>query len=155
MLTQLARLSVEADGRYATAEELQFLQGYLQSLDPRVSAYKKIGTAAEEIISQTEAKMRSLDSTIFTSAAGDFSERWKKDITRQLRYIAVTLLLTDYEHLRQGFLIWFKSIVSAYKFDRTCKMTFQVMPEVIKQYLTPEEEAWFSQILGIHQATLT
>lgn len=154
MLTQLTRLSVEADGRYATTEELQFLQGYFQSLDQRVSVYEKIATTAETIISQTEAKMRSLDPDIFMSASGDFSERWRKDISRQLRYIALTLLLNEYEHLRQGFLIWFKTIVNAYQFNRTCKMTFEVMPEVVKQHLTPEEAAWFCHVLGIHQITL-
>lgn len=155
MLTQLTRLSVEADGRYAIDEELQFLKGYFQSLEQRVSAYEKIRTAEEKIIDQVEAQMRNLDDKIFISASGDFSERWRKDITRQLRYAAAALLFNEHEYLRQGFLVWFKTIVTSYNFDRTCKMTFKVMPEVFKQYLTPEEAALFCQILGIHQIVLT
>ena len=154
MLTQLSRLSVEADGRYAKTEELQFLNSYYQSLDVRVSAYEKIRAAAEEIISKVEAEMRNLDSKIFTGASGDFSERWRKDISNQFRYAAAIMLFNEPEYLRQGFLIWFKTIVNAYKFDRTCKMTFKVMPEVVKQYLTPEEATLFCQILGIHQVIL-
>lgn len=155
MLTQLTCLSIEADGRYATAEELQFIKGYFESLDQRVSAYEKIRTAAEEIISQVEAKMRNLDSKIFIGASGDFSERWKRDISQQLRYIAASLLLNEHEYLREGFLVWFKTIVSSYKFDRTCQTTFKVMPEVVKQYLTSEEAALFCQILAIHQIILS
>ena len=50
MLNQLSRLSVEADGRYATTEELQFLKDYIQSLDLRLSAYEKISAAQTEIV---------------------------------------------------------------------------------------------------------
>jgi hypothetical protein len=49
MLTQLARLSLEVDGRYATDQELQFLEDYLQTVDQRLSAYEKIRNAEEKI----------------------------------------------------------------------------------------------------------
>lgn len=155
MLTQLNQLSIEADGRYAAVEELQFMQGYFQSLDKRVIVYEKIRTAAEEIIEQVEAKMLTLDPKIFINASGDFSERWRKDMTRQLRYAAASLLFNEHEYLRQGFLVWFKSIVVSYKFERTCNMTFKVLPEVLKKYLTPEEAALFGQVLRIHQTILS
>jgi hypothetical protein len=155
MLTQLSRLSVEADGRYATAEEVQFLKGYLRSMDPRVSAYEKIRAAEEEIISKTEAKMRSMDPTLFLNAAGDFTDTWKKDIVQLLRYTAAALLFNDYDHLREGLLLWHNTIAKSYKFERTCKTTFTVMPEVVKQYLTPEEAALFCPILDLNKIILT
>ena len=52
MLSQLARLTVEADGRYATSEELQFLKDYIESLDSRVSAYQKIQAAEAEVLAE-------------------------------------------------------------------------------------------------------
>ena len=58
MLNQLSRLSVEADGRYATSEELQFLKDYIQSLDLRLSAYEKISAAQTEIVDLVETQVR-------------------------------------------------------------------------------------------------
>jgi Phycobilisome protein len=155
MLTQLSRLSVEADGRYAKTEELQFFKSYYQSLDDRLRTYEKVRAAAEEIVTTTEAEMRNLDPTIFMGASGDYSERWRKDITNQIRYAAAAMLFNEHEYLKQGFLIWFKTIVNSYKFEKTCKLTFKVMPEVVKKILSAEEAALFCQILGIHQIVLT
>jgi hypothetical protein len=42
MFTNLERLSVEVDGRYATPEELDFLKSYFNTLKYRISAYQKI-----------------------------------------------------------------------------------------------------------------
>lgn len=50
MLTQLARLSLEVDGRYATDRELQFFEDYDRSLEQRLNAYHKIRNAEEKII---------------------------------------------------------------------------------------------------------
>jgi site-specific DNA-adenine methylase len=155
MLTQLSRLSVEADGRYARTEELQFLKNYYQSLDDRLRTYEKVRAAAEEIVAKTEAEMRNLDPQIFMGASGDYSERWRKDITNQIRYAAAAMLFNEHEYLKQGFLIWFQTIVNSYKFNKTCKLTFKVMPEVVKKSLSPEEAALFCQILSIHQIVLS
>lgn len=154
MLTQLTRLSVEADGRYAKLEELQFLKGYFQSLEQRVSAYEKIRTAEAEIIHQVETKMRVLDPNLLRNTSGDFTETWRRDIVQLLRYAASALLFNDHEHLREGLLIWHNTIAKSYQFDRTCKTTFEVMPEVVKQYLTPQEAALFCPILELNHILL-
>ncbi|GAC1460942.1 MAG: allophycocyanin subunit alpha [Chamaesiphon sp.] len=154
MLTQLTRLTVEADGRYAVAEELQFLKSYFQSLDIRMSAYAKIRSAQEEIITKVEAKMRALDPTLFVSSAGDFTATWKKDIEQLVRYAAAALLFNEHDHLREGLLLWHNTIAKSYQFDRTCKTTFTVMPDVVKQYLTPEEAALFCPILELNYIIL-
>lgn len=154
MLTQLGRLSIAADGRYAKIEELQFLNSYFQSLEQRVSAYEKIRTAEEEIIEQLEAKMRSLDPNIFTNASGDITPQWKRDIVQLLRYASAALLFNDQDRLREGMLIWHNTIAKAYQFDRTCNMTFDVMPDVIEQHLTPEEAALFCPIVALNNVLL-
>lgn len=154
MQTQLTQLSVETDGRYAVAEELQFLKGYLQSLEQRVSAYEKIRAAEAEIISQVEVKMRAIDASLFRNSTRDFTEIWRKDIVQLLRYAAATLLFNDRDRLREGLLIWHNTITKFYRFERTCQTTFKVMPEVIKQYLTPEEAALFCPILELNHVVL-
>lgn len=150
MLTQLSRLSVEADGRYAKLEEMQFLKSYFHSLDQRLSAYAKIRNTEEEIIDQVEAKMRTIDPSLFINAAGDFTQTWRKDIVQLLRYAAAALLFNDPDRLKEGLLLWHTTIAKSYKFDRTCKKTFEVMPGVIKQYLTTEEAALFCPLLDLN-----
>ncbi|MBW4577288.1 MAG: phycobilisome protein [Aphanothece sp. CMT-3BRIN-NPC111] len=154
MLTQLTRLSVETDGRYAKLEELQFLKDYLQSMDVRLSAYEKIRAAQEQIILQVEVKMCDMDPSLFRSAAGDFTEIWRKDIGQLLRYAAAALLFNEPDHLREGLLLWHNTIAKSFKFERTCNTTFRVMPEVIKEYLTPQEAALFCPILELNHILL-
>lgn len=154
MLTQLSRLTIETDGRYARASEVQFLKNYFKSIEIRVSAYEKIRTAETEIISKVEAKMKAMDAKLFINAAGDFTETWRKDIVQLLRYSAAALLLNEQDHLQEGLLLWHKTIAQSYQFDRTCNTTFKVMPEVMKEYLTSEEIAILIPLLALNQIAL-
>ncbi|MGE5659849.1 MAG: phycobilisome protein [Actinomycetota bacterium] len=154
MLSQLARLSVEADGRYATAEELQFLKEYFQSCNRRLSAYQKIKVAEQEIINQVEAQMQSLDPSLFRRGATDLTSKWRLDTVRVLRYSAATLLIDDSERLRDRFLLWFQTILGAFQAKTSAKVTYQVMQGVIKQYLTPEEAFLLIPILETNSMIL-
>jgi hypothetical protein len=154
MLTQLKRLSIEADCRYASTQELKFCDEYFQSLPLRLSAYQKLKESAEEIIDKTEAKMRASDSQIFVNSAGDFTQTWRKDIQQLVRYAAAALLFNDSDRLNEGLLIWHSTIAKSYKFDHTCKTTFRFMPEVVKEYLSPQELALFAPILSLNGVVL-
>ncbi|PSB00733.1 phycobilisome protein [Merismopedia glauca] len=154
MLTQLKRLSIEADGRYASPQELQFCDEYFQSLPLRLSAYQKLKESADEIIALTELKMRAIDPKIFINSTGDFTPTWKKDIEQLVRYAAAALLFNDSDRLNEGLLIWHSTIAKSYKFDRTCKRTFQVMPEVMREYLSPEEFDLLSPLLSLNGVVL-
>lgn len=154
MLTQLKRLSIEADGRYASAQELKFADDYFQSLPLRLSAYQKLREDADDILDETEKRMRAKDSKIFMGPAGDFTEIWRRDTVRLIRYTAAALLFNDRDRLNEGLLIWHSTIAKSFKFDRTCKMCFQVMPEVAKQYLSPEEAALLTPLLSLNGIVL-
>ena len=54
MLNQLERLSVEAEGRFATPEELKLLKDYFPTVNLRMSAYQKIRDREDEIIEMIE-----------------------------------------------------------------------------------------------------
>lgn len=155
MLTQLKRLSMEADGRYASAQELKFARDYFESLPLRVSAYQKLRESDDEILEATEAKMRAIDPKIFMGPAGDFFEIWKRDTRRLIRYTAATVLFNDRDRLNEGMLIWYSTITKSYKFEHTCKTCFKVMPEVMKQYLSPEEFALVSPIVSLNSVVLS
>lgn len=154
MLNQLARLSVEADGRYASSEELQFLKDYIESLDLRVSAYKKIQAAEAEIISQVEAQIQATNANLFRKGNRDVTSICKRDRIDILRYSAAALLSNDLDHLRESLLLWYQTIVRAFQNERASYVTYQVMQEVVQKYLTPQEVALFSPILGLNQIIL-
>jgi len=62
------------------------------------------------------------------------------------------LLFNDPDRLKGKY--FYTTIVKSYKFDRTCKTTFEVMPGTIKQYLTTEEAALFCPLLEINRIAL-
>lgn len=154
MLSQLARLSMEADGRYASAEELQFLKDYFQSLNHRMSAYKKIQASETEIMRQVEAQMLSLDPSLFRRGANDVTEKCRGDIVRVLRHSAAALLINDTERLRDRLLLWLQTILGAVQVRNTATVTYDVMKKVLKQYLTVEERNLFFPILDINRTLL-
>jgi hypothetical protein len=154
MLSQLARLSTEADGRYATADELQFLKDYFQSLNHRMSAYKKLQASEKEIIRQVEAQMQSLDPGLFRRGSQDVTAKWRVDAVRVLRHSAAALLINDTERLRDRLLLWFQTILGAFQARNSSAVTYDVMKKVLKKYLTAEEVSLFFPILDINRTVL-
>lgn len=154
MLTQLSRLSVNTDGRYASEKELKPFKSYLESLELRVAAYEKIKVSAEEILEKTEAKMRGTDAKIFIGPSGDYTEIWRRDTKQLIWYTAAALLFNDGDRLREGLLLWHKTLAKSYKFENTCKTCFKVMPEVIKEYLSTEQMALLRPLLALNGVVL-
>lgn len=154
MLSQLARLSTEADGRYASAEELQFLKDYLQSLNHRISAYKKIQASETEIMQQVEAQMQSLDPNLFRRGTQDVTQKCRGDIVQVLRHSAAAMLIDDNERLRDRLLLWLQTILGAVQVRNTATVTYDVMKKVLKQYLTVEERNLFFPILDNNRTLL-
>lgn len=154
MLQQLARLSLEADGRYATATELQFLKDYLQSLEQRVCAYEKIRAAEEEIVHAVEAKKRSHSTDLFQLNAQDITQVCRRDMVNVLRYSATALLFNDCDRLRESLLLWYRTIVRSFKYESYADVTYQVIQDVVKQHLTAEEAALLQPILALNHVLL-
>jgi AraC-like DNA-binding protein len=154
MLSQLARLSMEADGRYASAEELQFLKDYFRSFNHRMSAYKKIQAAEKEIIRQVEAQMQSLDPSLFRRGSADVTGKCRVDTVQVLRHSTAALLINDTERLRDRLLLWLQIILDPFHARNSSTVTYDVMKKVLKQYLTAEEVGLFFPILEINSTLL-
>lgn len=154
MLTQLAELTREADGRYAHPTELQFLQDYLASVEVRISAYQKIRNNAREIIENLEVKMRENNPELLRNGGKDVSKIWRRDSTNLLRYSAAALLFNEVEHLRDGMLLWHKTIAKSFKFERHGQATLELLQEVIPQFLTDAEAKLFCRILQMDSVLL-
>ena len=154
MLKQLEDLSLAAEGRYATARELQFIRDYIKTVDLRLSAYQKIRDAEDEILDRLEAKMRSMQSNIFQSNSKDVGSMYKRDTQKLLRSATAAMLIDDLDRLREHLLLWQRTIMTAFKVKHITAMAHTNMPEVIQQFLTPEEFESILPILQLNQAVL-
>lgn len=149
MLTQLSRLSIEADGRYASDRELKFLNDYFETVKTRISAYEKIRDAESEIIPRMEVAKKKADPTLFQLAGNDVTERCQRDLHRGLRYAAIAVLFNDLDYLRENPLLWYRTIVCSFGFAREMGVTYQIFPDIVKDYLSEEE---LELILPVFQA---
>ncbi len=155
MLSQLYKLNVQTDGRYATDAELQFLGSYVASFTVRQSAYQKLQTSERRIVQQVQAKVRQLDPGAFVYDNQDISSKCERDTLFVLRYSTLALLLNDTKLLEEQVLIWLQSIMRTFKdHQRRCDLTYRVMQEVVKQYLNPAEAALFCPILELNRSYL-
>jgi hypothetical protein len=151
MLSQFARLSTVADGRYATPEELQFLKDYFRSFNRRVSAYKKIQAAETEIIRKAQQRIQAIDPNLLGGGSQEVMAKWRLDTIRVLRYTTAALISNDIERFRNDFVVWFHSVLKALEVDYSAEITYQVILDIIKQYLTAEEAAIFIPIWELNR----
>jgi hypothetical protein len=154
MLQQLEHLSLTAEGRYATTQELQFVRDYAASVDLRLSAYQKIRDGEEEIISLLQTKMRAMQPDIFMVNSNDVSQKCQRDCQIVLRSAIAAMLINDLDRLREHILLWQRTIIKAFKEEHIAGMIYTNMPEVIQQFLTPQEFALLEPILQLNHAVL-
>ncbi|MEM9507184.1 MAG: allophycocyanin [Cyanobacteria bacterium P01_E01_bin.35] len=154
MLKQLEDLSLNAEGRYATAQELKFIKDFLPTVDLRLSAYRKIRDAEDEIIEQLETEMRRKQPNIFQTKSGDVSPLYQRDTKIVLRNACAAMLINDLDRLREDLLLWQKTITKAFKVRHILTMTHTFMPKIIEQFLTPEEFDVVQPVLQLNQAVL-
>ncbi|NJL88142.1 MAG: phycobilisome protein [Leptolyngbyaceae cyanobacterium SM1_1_3] len=154
MLSQLSQLSLDTDGRYATDNELMFLQGYLKTARLRFGAYQKIQAAEAKIIEQVYQKLKAIDASLLKNGNTDLTQKWKTDTIRILRYAATALLIDDPDTFRERMLLWFQTIMRSFKAERSCNATYVVMQDVVKQFLSPQEAELFCPILEMSREIL-
>ncbi|MCY7272594.1 MAG: phycobilisome protein [Phormidesmis sp. CAN_BIN44] len=154
MLSQIQRLTLETEGRYATDEELGFLADYTRSFNLRVQTYQKIQECETTIVQQVQTKMRSTDPTLLRNGNEDITVKWKRDTLRVLRYAAAAMLIDDPETFRERFLFWFQTIMRAFGAQRSCNVTYTVMQEVVKQHLSPQQANLFLPTLEVTRRML-
>ncbi|MFM2429730.1 MAG: hypothetical protein RLZZ511_943 [Cyanobacteriota bacterium] len=154
MLNQLAKLGLESEGRYATTAELQFLKYYMTTLDQRISAYEKIRDAEFQIMAAATAQARASNPAIFMRGEQDLTSMAQRDCSLVLRCAAAALLIDDLDRLRDSLLLWHQTIIKAVKTDHISQAMWKVLPDVVKQYLSPEEATIVMPVLQLNQALL-
>jgi hypothetical protein len=154
MFVELERLSVEADARYASDDELDFIYNYIQSFNIRNQTYLNLQVHESEIIDRVYTKLRSLDPNLLKNGSENISEKWRRDTSKVLKYVALTVLINDSEYLKSQLLIWFQTIMQAFNAERSCNATYDIMQQIVKQVLEPEEAALVSPILELNRSLL-
>ncbi|MGK7943581.1 MAG: phycobilisome protein [Microcystaceae cyanobacterium] len=139
MLSQLADLSRQADGRYATKAELNFLKSWLEQKTLRQSAYEKVVKAEEMILDEVEEAMKQQNPQIFNQDGRDCTAICRRDRQYVLRYIMAAVLFNDLDRLREGFLIWQGGIVRCFSHHEAAGLTCKVLPKVLGEHLETDE----------------
>lgn len=155
MLTQLDRLTTEADGRFATATELKFLRDYLDTVDERVETYQKIGTAADNMVSEIQQRQLSVKSSCYTFNGKDQSSICRRDLTNAIRLSATAMLFSDLDLLRDGFLLWYRTIVKSFNYTHMADNTYgKQLPEMMQKLLSPAEYKYMKPVLSLNHSIL-
>ncbi len=154
MLKQLGRLANEADGRFATPGELTFLKDYLDTVDERVSAYSKIRDAETDISEQLATAVKAQNPYLFQKGKQDYSSVCQRDRQHVLRLSAASMLFGDLEMLRNGFLLWYRTIIKAFRDEKAAQATYKVLPDIVNQHLTAREAALLKPSLELDQSIL-
>ena len=154
MLTQVQELIHQTDGRYASDQELYFLQNYLSTAPLRFRTYQKIQKAETEIINQLLKELKTYHPDIFMVNHQDLTAKWQRDTVRVLRYAATALLVDDAEAFKDKLLMWFQTIMKAFGAQRSCQVTYSTLQQVVKQHLTPEEVQLLLPMVELSRVTL-
>jgi hypothetical protein len=153
MLTQLSRLSTEADGRYATAEELQFLKDYLMTTEKRVQVYQKVRDQEALLIQELQDQVRLAGGNLYKGSQ-DVSSLFRRDQKHILRTVSAATLFNDLDFLREGLLLWHRTIVRAFCVQQPAQIACQIWPHVLLKYLSSDEYQLASPAIGLVSAIL-
>jgi hypothetical protein len=154
MLTQLSRLALESDGRYASVEELQFLKDYIQTAPQRSQAYKTIRDQEAFLLDELYNQVKTTDGGSLFKGTQDVSNFFKRDQKHILRVASASMLFNDLDFLREGLLLWHRTIVKAFGVERPAQVACQVWPSVMGKYLSTDEFAFMSPLVGLVRAIL-
>lgn len=155
MLSQMQRLSFEAEGRYASDEELRFIPEFLKTYELRLQTYQKLQVIESTVIQQVHEKMKAKDPGFFQSGNRDLTAKCKRDAQLTWRASAAALLINDHDTLREQLLIWYQTVSKAVGSQRACGSAYVVMQEVIQQHLTSQQVAFLSPILEMTRSLLS
>lgn len=154
MLSQLQALSTANDGRYASDAELQFMEDYLQSFDQRLQAYLAIQAAEPILIREVEAQLKAKDPQLLMRGIENFANKWRADTVRVLRISALAMLIDDPERHKQRLLYWFQTLMRAFRTQRSCDVTYQLLQDAVRKHLSPQDSELICPILELNRIML-
>lgn len=154
MLSQCEGLSRGTEGRYATDAELDFFLSYVESYPQRLSLYQKLQNIEADIVNAVHDRLMADHPHLLKSRKRNISVKWKRDTLRTIRMSAMAILLDDPATLQDRYLLWFQTVMGAFKAQKSCDMTYSIMQEVIEDILDPAECNLLLPILELNRTAL-
>ncbi len=139
MLSQMQRLCMETDGRYATDEELRFLPDYLRTYELRLQTYLQLQKLEAAIFQQAYTTALAKDPQAFRSGEQDLTGVCKRDTLHTLHYCATAMLLDDPQIFQERYLLWFQSIIRAVSQQSNASLIYTAMQAAVKQLMPPQQ----------------
>lgn len=139
MLSQMRRLTMATEGRYATDEELRFLPEYLRSYELRMQTYQQLQKSETKILKYVLLQSMQRAPELFPKEQPEHLKHCQQDVLKTLRYLAAVVLTNDTETLRECYLLWLQSIVRAFDKQRSNDVLYGVMQEACQQILLPPQ----------------
>ena len=154
MLKAFKDLADQAEGRYATDAELQFIVDYVNSYQLRLKTYQKVQKIEKNLVNEVQAQITQQSPTLLQQNNKDLTAKWKQDTLRVLKRSAIALLLDDAELHQEQFLCWFQTIMRAFEAQKSCDITYVLMQEIAQRHFSKEEVALLGPILKLNRAAL-
>ncbi|MEN9215588.1 MAG: hypothetical protein Q6J44_06860 [Gloeomargarita sp. DG02_4_bins_56] len=140
MLTELNQIALQADGRYLMPSEWQPVQTYLAQMRQRLSAYSKIQAAEADIRQEVEKRLFLRSPRFLCQDKPDILNICRRDRENALRYISAMVLTGDMMAYKQRMLCWLQTVSRSFPFyHESARQAYEVMAEVLKEKLTPQE----------------
>ena len=154
MLKAFKDLANQAEGRYATDAELQFIVDYVNLYQLRLETYQKVQTLEKTFVKDVHAQLTAKEPELLQQNKKDLTVKWKQDTLRVLRYSAIALLLDDAELHQERFLYWFQTIMRAFGAQQSCDTTYALMQDIAQRQLSNVEAALLCPILELNRVAL-
>lgn len=154
MLKAFKDLTDQAEGRYATDAELQFIVDYVNSYQLRFETYQKVQSFEKTFVKEAHGQLIAREPDLLQHQKKDLTSKWKQDTLRVLRYSAIALLLDDAELHQERFLYWFQTIMRAFGAQQSCDATYTVMQDVAQKHLSDVESALLCPMLELNRVAL-
>jgi Phycobilisome protein len=157
MLKQLAHLTIDADGRYATDAELKFITKYLESVEDRIEIYEQIRDSEDNLVAQVKSSKTMLanEGHNFSYLTEEQKEVCTRDIKTVIRCSAAAILLDEPDRLKEALLLWYFTIARAIGFIDHCQIAYQILEKTIQQKVTPEQAKLAAPILRLNYTILS
>ncbi len=138
MLSQLQELTQTADGRFATAAELEFLKTYLEAAATRKQVYTTLRDQAPKIVNEVIQTKRANQPQAFQTAGRDTTDFCQRDLGMMLKLTASAILFGDLDRFRSNVLVWYRTITTAFGYQSQTAHTYKLLHKVVDQHLEPE-----------------
>lgn len=127
----------EAEGRYLSSSELQFLEEYTSGFGLRLETYEQLSHHSQAIVLNALKKFARVHPEIIQQSG----KRCQYDMGEVLRYIALCILRDDEFLFLEKVMFWLDTVLRAHHKQSACTKAYQYLQEAVDETLSPASSA--------------